>query len=139
MRTGAGKRGARVRARAPWRTAGTVDARGAPACAGAPQRRATFTRAGSCLRDVGGLRTLLALDDLELHLIAFLKRLEAARLDRAVVDEHIGTSLTGDEAESLRVVEPLDRAGDACHSNFTSPRGRGQTVMPIPLERVTDV
>src|SRR5664279_1313096 len=62
--------------------------------------------------------TLLPLDDIELHRLAFGQRLEAAALDRAVVDEAVLlTVVRGDEAEPLRVVEPLHFACDThCHT-----------------------
>src|SRR5690242_21833897 len=63
--------------------------------------------------DVGRLQTLRAARDVELHAITFDEALEALRLDRAVVDEHVLTTLLGDEAEALRIVEPLH--GTGCH------------------------
>jgi hypothetical protein len=38
-------------------------------------------------------------------------RVEAAGLNRAEVDEHILASVSRDEAEAFRIVEPLDGSG----------------------------
>src|SRR5690606_40527096 len=57
------------------------------------------------------LQALLALHDLEGHLLAFLQRLEAGALDRTEVDEEVLAAFRGDEAEALGVVEPLDGTG----------------------------
>src|SRR5262249_11612774 len=66
--------------------------------------------------DVLGLRALLALAGLVLHLRALGQRLEAGARDAGVVDEEVLRALVGrDEAVPLRVVEPLDGAG--CHEN----------------------
>src|SRR5207249_4436858 len=71
-------------------------------------------------RDVGRLRALGPLHCLELHLVALLQRLEAAAGDGAEMDEEIvSTSVGRDEAETLRVVEPLHRSG--CHKNTSPP------------------
>src|SRR5262249_460824 len=70
-------------------------------------RRST-TQLGHVLR--GG--AFLTLHDVELDALAFGEGLEAATLDRGVVDEAILLSLfRRDEAEGLRIVEPLDGAG----------------------------
>src|SRR5690606_27296449 len=61
--------------------------------------------------DFLGLQALLALHDLERHLLSFLQRLEATALDGTEVHEQVGTALRGDEAEALGIVEPLDGAG----------------------------
>src|SRR6266404_1969921 len=61
---------------------------------------------------VGRLRTLGALGDLEFHLLAFREAAEALCLDRGVVDENVlATGVRRDEAESLRIVEPLHDPG----------------------------
>src|SRR5688500_5790362 len=73
---------------------------------------------GSDLRNVGGLRPFLALDDLELDSIALCQGLEARARDRAEVNEHVGASLAGNESEPLGVIEPLHGAGDTCHGTF---------------------
>src|SRR3982751_1043255 len=57
-------------------------------------------------------RSLLPLDDVELHRFAFGKRLVALTLDCGMMDEAILLAVgAADEAESLRLVEPLDGAG----------------------------
>src|SRR5262245_19757253 len=61
----------------------------------------------SGLADVGGLKSLRAARDLELHTVALGQALESGSLDGAVVDEHVLAALLRDEAESLRIVEPL--------------------------------
>lgn len=62
--------------------------------------------------DLGGLRTLLAVLDLELHLLALGQAAEALGRDGGVVAEHVlAAVLGGDEAEALRVVEPLHGTG----------------------------
>src|SRR5579872_491081 len=70
------------------------------------------------LADVGdhahvlGLRALVACRDVVLDLRAFGERLEALAADRAEVDEDVLTPVAGaDEAEALRVVEPLHGSG----------------------------
>src|SRR5216117_3145223 len=73
--------------------------------------------------DVRRLQALRALLHFELHLLAFLQRLEAAHLDRGVMREQIFAALgRGDEAEALGVVEPLNSA--SCHflTSFEMPR-----------------
>ena len=62
--------------------------------------------------DLVGLRTPLALGDLERHLLVLLQGAEAPTLDRRVVDEHVRAStVLGDEAEALLTVEPLHGSG----------------------------
>jgi hypothetical protein len=61
------------------------------------------------------LGTLLALNDLELNLIAFLKTLVALRLYGAVMDEHIGSALLADESKAFRVIEPLNCSLNTSH------------------------
>src|SRR3954469_8760244 len=76
---------------------------------------------GSDLLNVRCGRALLALLLVVAHLRALGERLEAAALDRGVVDEEVLAALIGrDEAEALVVVEPLD--GSCCHL-FFPPRG----------------
>lgn len=70
------------------------------------------------LRDVSRLRTLLPLDNLELDVIAFGERLEAASLNGAEVDKDIGPSLSRDEAVAFGVVEPLHRTLESCHEPY---------------------
>src|SRR6185312_17475073 len=61
-------------------------------------------------RDVRGLGTLRALDDLELHTLTLGQRLVAVHRDRREVDEHVVSTLTLDEPVTLLVREPLDGA-----------------------------
>src|SRR5215211_6304409 len=60
-----------------------------------------------------GLRTLLALDDLEADPLALVEALVAVHLDGRVVDEDVLAAVDGDEAEALLGVEPLH--GALCH------------------------
>src|SRR3954451_19727818 len=61
--------------------------------------------------DVLRLRALLALGDVELHLLAFLQLTVALAGDVGVVGEDVGaTALLLNEAEALLAVEPLDCA-----------------------------
>src|SRR5690348_17401487 len=92
----------------------------------------SFGRASAHLDHVGRLRPLLPLHDLELDLVALGERLESRSLDRAVVHEHVGATFTRDEAETLRVVEPLDRTVDSCHARIPLPEwtGRGKFYAP---------
>src|SRR5882757_5713186 len=62
--------------------------------------------------DVPGLRSLRTIDDLEFDLLAFLERAESRALNRREVHEDVITALALDESVALRVVEPLDLAGD---------------------------
>ena len=58
--------------------------------------------------DCIGLRTLLALDDVELHVIALLQSFVPIQLDCRVVDEYVWPVFTPDESVAFGVVEPLD-------------------------------
>src|ERR1700738_4970647 len=71
--------------------------------------------------DVLRLRALLALGDVEVHLLAFLELAVALGGDVRVVGEHVGAAaVLRDEAEALFRVEPLHGAG----SHVISPSGR---------------
>src|SRR6185312_11047175 len=70
------------------------------------------------LDDVFGRGALGALDDVELNALAFGERAESVALDRRVVNEAVLLSaFGGDKAKALSVVEPLHRAGRACHGS----------------------
>src|SRR5664280_1894925 len=59
-------------------------------------------------RHVARLRAFLAIDNLELDLVTFLQALVAFDVDRAVVHEHVRTTiLTAYESKAFRVIEPL--------------------------------
>src|SRR5438128_3402582 len=66
------------------------------------------------LANVRGLETLGAACHLELHLVTFRQTFEALRDDGAEVDEDVLAVLLRDEAEALRIVEPLDST--VCHT-----------------------
>src|SRR5262249_21896806 len=68
------------------------------------------TRKGLGGRDVRGLGTLWALDDLELHALTLRQRLVAVHRDRGEVDEDVVATLPLDEPITLLVREPLDGA-----------------------------
>src|SRR5436190_3414309 len=70
------------------------------------------------LGDVSGLWTFLPLDNLELDVIAFRERLEAASLNGAEVDKDIRPSLTRDKAVALGVVKPLHGTLETCHEPY---------------------
>src|SRR5262245_9425239 len=65
------------------------------------------------LDDVGGLLALRPFHHIKLHPIALRQRAEAFAGDRREMDEHVLAPFALDEAESLRVVEPLDHPLDA--------------------------
>src|SRR5215204_508294 len=74
------------------------------ATAAAPAARGAAAEPRHVLRG----RALLPLHDVELHVLAFVQRLEAAALDGRVVNEQILAPVLGsDEAETLGVIEPL--------------------------------
>src|SRR5690606_12921593 len=86
---------------------------------GAALQGCSVARAGAARRaggrsqslDVRGLRALGALRDVERDALVLLERAVAARLDLAVVGEHVGGAVRGgDEAEALLGVEPLHGA-----------------------------
>ena len=56
---------------------------------------------------VGSLPTLGSFYHVELHGLTFLQALEAAGADRRVMHKYIFAVLTRDEAEALRIIEPL--------------------------------
>src|SRR5688572_3165361 len=72
----------------------------------APPQRGAASHRG----DVLGLQALLALHDLEAHLLAFGQRAVARAVDRAEVYEHVRAVVAADEAEAFAVVEPFDGA-----------------------------
>src|SRR2546425_2991088 len=95
-------------------------------------RRRLFSRYRGRLQlhDVLSGGALLPLNHLELDPLAFGQGLEAILLDRGVMHEAVLFAVLGrDEAEALRVVEPLHGTGDACHTGdtpdlmFTTARG----------------
>ena len=74
--------------------------------------------AGSVDRlDLGGLLALRAILHFELDLLVLLEGLEAAALDFGEVGEEVfAAAVRLDEAEALRVIEPLDGTGAHCIS-----------------------
>jgi hypothetical protein len=71
--------------------------------------------------DVRGLFSLRALGDFELDLLTFFEGLEAIHLNGGEMRKQVLAAIIGcDEAESLRIVEPLD--GTSCHENDLSKR-----------------
>src|SRR3982751_2428950 len=67
-----------------------------------------YTRRLSGALDVARLLPLRAGGDVELHLLAFLERLESGHVDGGKMREKIfAAAFRRDEAETLRVIEPL--------------------------------
>jgi len=84
---------------------------GCNGCTGCTKRRLCGAVGGSGGDpDHVGLWTLLSLRDLELDPLSLFQGAVAVHLDRAVVDEHVRTTVYRDEAVSLLRVEPLDGA-----------------------------
>src|SRR5260370_20403417 len=86
--------------------------------------------------DVLGLGSLLALGDVELDLLPFLKAAVAAPGDRAEVHEHVRAALDRDETVALVTVEPLHRALrhlDLLRSGCGTRHGGGACACPIAL------
>jgi hypothetical protein len=65
----------------------------------------------SDLYDIGCFGALRRFDDVELHLLAFGERLEAAVLNVAEMNEHVSATFTGNEAKTLGIIEPLHGSG----------------------------
>src|SRR6185312_14800343 len=83
------------------------------------------------LRYVLGRGTLLALHDLELDALAFGESLEAQSTNRGMMNEAIlRTILRRDEAEALRVVEPLYSTGRTHSLSFCCFGRNGYAVRP---------
>lgn len=69
---------------------------------------------------INSLRSLCALDYVELYCCAFLKRLESFHLKTGVMNKYILAGLVGDESISLLIVEPLNSTlihGDTSEKN----------------------
>src|ERR1700754_4767288 len=89
---------------------------------------ATECLSASGRNDVLGLRALLALRDVEGHLLAFQKLAEALGGDVRVVGEDVGAAaVLLDEAEALFRVEPLHGTG----SHFVSPSETVSGIRPV--------
>src|SRR5207247_9107417 len=74
--------------------------------------------------DVRGLLSLGSLGDFEAHLLAFLQRFETVHLNgREMREQVLAAVFRRDEAVTLRVIEPLDRA--CCHRPRVLTRMRG--------------
>jgi hypothetical protein len=56
---------------------------------------------------VGSLPALGSLNDVELHGLTLLQTLESTGVDCRVMHEHVFAILARNEAEALRVIEPL--------------------------------
>ena len=68
-----------------------------------------------------GLRAFGALDDVELDLIPLFEALVALALNRAVMNENVGSTIATQEAVAFSVVKPLYCALVLCHwSDFLS-------------------
>src|SRR2546421_6482012 len=78
------------------------------------------------LADVGCLKSLRTLGDVELHALALGQGLEALTRDRREMHEHVLAAFLRDEPEALRIVEPLHRT----HRHFVTPCLRGRDWPP---------
>jgi len=68
-----------------------------------------------------GLWTLGALNDVELYFVTFLEALVSLALNRAVMNENVGSTIATQEAVAFSVVKPLYCALVLCHwSDFLS-------------------
>jgi hypothetical protein len=63
------------------------------------------------LYNVGCLGAFGRVDNVELHLLAFGQRLEAAVLYVAEMNEHIAAFFTGNESKAFGIIEPLNGTG----------------------------
>lgn len=61
------------------------------------------------------LRAFLSLDNIELHLVAFLQTFVPIDLDGAVVHENVRSVVPSDESVPFRIVEPFDFASILSH------------------------
>ena len=72
--------------------------------------------------DAVRLRALVALDDVELDFLILFEAFVAFLLDRPIVDEDVWSALAAEEAEALRVVEPLYPSAILRHAGELIPR-----------------
>lgn len=61
------------------------------------------------LQHVGRLRSFGPLHNVELDILAFLKRLESLALQGGIVDEDVFATIEPDETEPFPIIEPLHR------------------------------
>ena len=87
--------------------------------------------------DCIGLRTLLALDDVELHVIALFQSFVPIQLDCRVVDEYVWPVFTPDESVAFGVVEPLDLTFVLSHRLPPSLHVRGDGERKVHSEVVS--
>jgi hypothetical protein len=83
--------------------------------------------------NVFSLGAFLALDNFKLDVITLLQALVALRLDGAVVDEHIGTIISADEAESLCIVKPFDFTFISSHVPYSTDFSTRSRYAPYAL------
>src|SRR5207237_6744968 len=76
--------------------------------------------------DVPRLRTLGAVDDLELDRLTLFQGPEAVATDCGVVNEHVAATLPFNETVALGVVEPLDLTCDTHRSSSLLKHARGR-------------
>jgi hypothetical protein len=67
-------------------------------------------RSGFDAPDVGGLRALGTLHEIEGHRVASGETAKAASLNSTEVHKDVGAILSGDEPKTFCVIEPLDDA-----------------------------
>src|SRR6478609_10862744 len=104
------------------------------AAPGAPTGRMRLVR--SSLADVRRLQPLRALDDVELDPLPFLQGPEPVGVDGGVVDEDVLAALLGDEAEALRIIEPLH--GTRRHRNYLAERREQESQQPTAYRQELD-
>src|SRR5262245_42080957 len=95
---------------APWAALETLGRSEGPRAGHGGLRNGGSAAARLELDDVGGLLALRPLHHIKLHPITLRQRAEAVAGDRREVHEYVFAAFALDEAESLRVVEPLDHA-----------------------------
>jgi len=74
----------------------------------APRNAGLFFVSLVAHRDVGSLRTLGALFNIELDLLSFLQVTETIALNGGEMDENVLAAFALDEAEALVTIKPLD-------------------------------
>ena len=77
------------------------------------------------------LRPFLALHNLKLDVIAFLKALVAFRLDGAIVDKNIRTVFPANKAEALRIVKPFHFTFNSRHFPYSNRPGWAQSTFAV--------
>jgi hypothetical protein len=85
-------------------------------------------------RNTIGLRTLVALDDLEMHLVAFFERLVPVPLNGAVVNEYIRPVIPAEKAVPLGIIEPAHDTMKLSHVIYPLASGLITYGNPITIQ-----